>query len=235
MINNVGVGVAAAIVKPTREGSDQQGADWLRRCIIDGVYKSGQRLTETGLADEVGLSRSTMRTALLHLQSEGLVDRTAYSAWRVAALSADDARDVYELRAAIEGLAARRAARRPDYLTLDDLSSALDTLTSAVRARADAATVAAADMEFHAQIALLSNNKRLIAQYDRLRGIIHFYVRAVSMRATPKALIGEHTAIFDAIDKRDPGLAERLAIQHVETHGQRLENELWQESAQLHP
>ncbi len=122
---------------PRRKSSDRQAADWLRDAIVDGGYTPGARLTENALAEGTELSRSTMRTALLHLASEGLVVREAYSGWRVAELSAADARDVYNLRSALDGLAARHAALNVTDDGVVALKAALLDLVLAARERTD--------------------------------------------------------------------------------------------------
>src|SRR3546814_8490069 len=69
---------------------DRQAADWLREAIIDGRFTSGMKLTEVGLAGEVGLSRSTVRTALQRLCADGLVIQRPYSGWEIAPLRSEE-------------------------------------------------------------------------------------------------------------------------------------------------
>src|SRR3546814_20719104 len=86
----------------------------LFRSIIDGRFTSGMKLTEVGLAGEVGLSRSTVRTALQRLCADGLVIQRPYSGWEVAPLSREDANELYTLRHCLEGMAAKLAAQNID-------------------------------------------------------------------------------------------------------------------------
>lgn len=211
---------------PSRQSFDKQAAAWLRDAIIEGRYAPGERLTEIALSEEIELSRSTTRTALLHLAAEGLVVQEAYSGWRVAALSARDAHDVCALRSVLDGLAARTAAEQITTKGSDSLEAHLEQLVRQARNRSSARHLADADMAFHSHIVDLSGNRRLREQYDRLRGIVLLYVRATNLRSTSDVIVGEHTAIFDAIAAGDPRRAERLAIRHVMDHGAQLEAEL---------
>ncbi|SEE11354.1 DNA-binding transcriptional regulator, GntR family [Rhodococcus pyridinivorans] len=211
---------------PRRKSSDRQAADWLRDAIVDGGYTPGARLTENALAEGTELSRSTMRTALLHLASEGLVVREAYSGWRVAELSAADARDVYNLRSALDGLAARHAALNVTDDGVVALKAALLDLVLAARERTDVRRLADMDMAFHCQVVRMSGNARLEGEYDRLKSVVLRYVRATNLMASSETIISEHAAIFDAIAAGDPDLAEQLAIRHVLDHGEQLAQEL---------
>src|SRR5258706_2860212 len=89
---------------------EKQAASVLRERILSGEFLPGHRLVESWLAEQLGLSRGTVRAALSDLVHEGLVEQIAYTRWAVPALSAQDAWDVYTLRSALEGLAARLVA-----------------------------------------------------------------------------------------------------------------------------
>lgn len=211
---------------PRRKTSDRQAADWLRAAIVDGGHPPGARLTESGLAEQTELSRSTMRTALLHLAAEGLVVREAYSGWRVAELTADDARDVYQLRSALDGLAARHAAMNLTKEGVIALKAALLDLVLAVQDRSDKRRLADADMAFHRQIVAMSGNVRLATEYDRLKSVVVRYVSATNTRASADTIMNEHTAIYESIACGDADLAEQLAVRHVLDHGEILALEL---------
>ena len=92
---------------------DRQAADSIRAHILDGVLPAGARLLETQLAEELEVSRGTVRAALALLASEGLVTQVAFTRWQVSETSPRDAWEIYTLRAALEGLAAGLAALTP--------------------------------------------------------------------------------------------------------------------------
>jgi DNA-binding GntR family transcriptional regulator len=89
---------------------DWRAADMLRQQILSGGFPPGHRLTETVLANELDVSRGTVRAALRSLTYEGLVAQVAYSKWLVPELTPEDANEITTLHAALTGLAARLAA-----------------------------------------------------------------------------------------------------------------------------
>src|SRR5437867_8366947 len=92
----------------------------IRQAILDGRLEPGRRLKEEELARELGISRTPVREALLVLQAEGLVDAAPNRGAVVRAHDAVDLDDLYQLRALLEGYAARRAASR---ITLNQIAS----------------------------------------------------------------------------------------------------------------
>lgn len=93
----------------------------IRRAILDGTLRPGQRLTEEALARDLQISRTPVREALRVLQTEGLIESAPHQGSTVRAYATDDLEDMYELRALLEGYAARRAASRIDAEGLDKL------------------------------------------------------------------------------------------------------------------
>ncbi|OQP87471.1 GntR family transcriptional regulator [Rhizobium rhizosphaerae] len=102
--------------------------DRLRRAIISGLFEPGQRLVERTLCDQLGVSRSVIREVIRHLESEGLVDNVAKQGPTVARLSWDDARQIYEIRAALESTAVADCARRADEAVKLRLKTVLEEL-----------------------------------------------------------------------------------------------------------
>src|SRR5690349_8077725 len=88
--------------------------DKMRQAIVDQYFRPGQRLVERSLCDELGVSRTVVREALRHLETEGLVQTIAQQGPVVATIDADTARQVYEIRALLEGHAASGCAVRGD-------------------------------------------------------------------------------------------------------------------------
>src|SRR2546429_295825 len=97
---------------PLARNASLAATELIRDAIIDGRLSPGRRLKEEELARELGISRTPIREALLILQSEGLVEATPNRGATVRAHTVDDLDDLYQLRALLEGHAARRAAAR---------------------------------------------------------------------------------------------------------------------------
>jgi len=194
---------------------DRQAADWLRDAIIDGRFTSGMKLTEAGLAGEVGLSRSTVRAALQRLCADGLVVQRPYSGWEVAPLSREDANELYMLRYCLEGMAAKLAAQKIDDFGRKALVSALNTLER-VSATGDRRAIAEADLNVHETICALAKNKRLAAHLELLNQSILIYVMSTNQAMeSSTVLVSEHQELVNAIITGDADLSERLAKEHI--------------------
>lgn len=207
-----------------REPFDQQAADRLREKIIAGELEAGARLTETALAEEIGVSRSTMRTALLHLVAEGLVVRQAFSAWKVAPLTADDAWEVTTLRRGFDGLAAELAAVRIDDAGRSAMRAAIADIQDLVHGP-DRLALTYADAAFHRLIVELSGHDRLIRQHRLISGAALYYIARMDTNllfADEDEFVAGHQAIADAISSGDARRARAEAERHVEEYGRLL-------------
>ncbi len=194
---------------------DRQAADWLREAIIDGRFTSGMKLTEVGLAGEVGLSRSTVRTALQRLCADGLVIQRPYSGWEVAPLSHEDANELYTLRHCLEGMAAKLAAQNIDEPGRKALRGALEELKG-VSLSEDRRAIAEADLRVHKTICMVAKNKRLATHLELLNQSILIYVMSTNRAmADSTKLINEHQDLVDAIINGDVERSELLAKEHV--------------------
>lgn len=94
----------------------------MRDAILSAYFKPGERLVERTLCDELGVSRSIVREVLRHLETEGLVESIPHQGPVVATLDADKAAQIYEIRALLEGHAARLCAERADSALLERLA-----------------------------------------------------------------------------------------------------------------
>src|SRR5215813_87498 len=134
---------SAINLKLPKRRLDGQAADMLREQILSGRFAPGLRLVEATLADQLGVSRGTVRAALSELAHEGLVSQVAYTKWMVPELSAADAWELYSLRGSLEGLAARLATERRTADTVKTLADAYERLEAAVTTARRGAVAAA--------------------------------------------------------------------------------------------
>ena len=185
----------------------------LRRNILDGELPPGHRLRSDVLANELKVSRTPVREALRKLESEGLVDASR-SGLVVRQSSEEDLVEIFYLREALEGMAARLAAENATRAEIDELHALFEDM-EAVAARGDIALVRKLTGEFHLLVCRASHNKRLI---QSLQGLLDHVRQAQSstlyMPGRPADALKEHRALLRAIEKRDPDLAETLARQH---------------------
>jgi DNA-binding GntR family transcriptional regulator len=185
----------------------------LRRSILDGELPPGHRLRSDVLANELKVSRTPVREALRKLETEGLVDASR-SGLVVRQSSEEDLIEIFYLREALEGMAARLAAENATRAEIDELHALFEDM-EAVAARGDIALVRKLTGEFHVLVCRASHNKRLI---QSLQGLLDHVRQAQSstlyMPGRPADALKEHRALLRAIEKRDPDLAETLARQH---------------------
>lgn len=185
----------------------------LRRSILDGELPPGHRLRSDVLANELKVSRTPVREALRKLETEGLVDASR-SGLVVRQSSEEDLVEIFYLREALEGMAARLAAENATRAEIDELHALFEDM-EAVAARSDIALVRKLTGEFHLLVCRASHNKRLI---QSLQGLLDHVRQAQSstlyMPGRPADALKEHRALLRAIEKRDPDLAETLARQH---------------------
>lgn len=144
----------------------EDAADALRTQILAGGLPRGAHLVEARIARQFNVSRGPVREAFKLLRAEGLVEEEPRRGTFVVTLSSVDVREIYDLRAALEGRAARAIARRQDPATLDELRATLDAIAEAA-AVGDVREVARHDLEFHESICRLSGNARLHTTFQR--------------------------------------------------------------------
>src|SRR6476661_4534885 len=120
-----------ALATIERRSLDVQAATVIRQRIVAGDLAPGTRLTEMSLAEDLALSRGTIRAALQQLVREGLVDQVPYTGWAVVRLGPRDLWELYTLRESLEGLAARLAAQAIDAGNAARLVATFETLVAA--------------------------------------------------------------------------------------------------------
>ncbi len=197
-----------------RESLGETAYAAVRRWIADGAIAPGSSLREVELAEKLRISRTPVREALRRLQAEGLVQRDPRGGYTLFEFSADDLARVYEVREALEALAARLAARHRTRAQLGELADALEAMDGAV-ARGDDEELERLANAFHATIAEASGNWYLQEALASVRGILvrrrpksgPYTVRRKSMQA-------EHYQLYDALSAQDGERAEALMRAH---------------------
>jgi DNA-binding GntR family transcriptional regulator len=200
----------------------QDAADRIREQVLLGGYRQGQHLIEAKIADQLQISRGPVREAFKMLRAEGLLTEQPRRGTFVVSLTPQDVRDIYTLRAAIEGAAARLLCRHQD----DEATASLDRAVDAIGAAAtegDASAVAQADLAFHEQLCRLSGNQRLLETFRRyipaLRRLLRMDERTMSSIA---AVADQHRPVVAAIRAGDEDEAVRLVTEHCEQAGELL-------------
>lgn len=212
------------VTKVQKRSAEMQAADVLRAAIISGGIPLGARLTEISAAEQLGVARSTIRTALHHLVQDGLVIQIPYTGWTVMTLSSRDAWELYTLRVGLETLAAglvadKIAAGQGDAEVRSALDQAFRALQAACQTR-DSAIIAGADMALHKTILLLSGHRRLAEQFGRIEHQVLIYIRSSdALVAEPEQIIRQHQPLVDALLAGDRAAAIAALTTHIEEEG----------------
>ncbi len=198
----------------------------LREAIIQGRLKPGERLMEIQLAEEMGVSRTPIREAVRKLELEGFVVMVPRKGAYVAGISMKDIIDVFEVRAALEGLAAGLAAVRITPDELEGLERSLLAI-SEVSLKSDLEGIVDTDTSFHEMIYKASRNDRLFQIIIHLKEQIQrFRTTSLSQPGRSKDALDEHRKIVEAISERNAELAQVLAREHIENAEQSMLNAL---------
>jgi GntR family transcriptional regulator of gluconate operon len=198
----------------------EDAADRIREQILAGGFAQGEHLVESKIAEQLNISRGPVREAFKLLRAEGLLTEEPRRGTFVVSLTADDVREIYGLRAALEGRAARLLARRRDLETLDELRRLADQIDLAV-ATGDAVAVSRADLAFHEGLCELCGNSRILDVFRRyvptLRALLRLDERVLDSLDEVSL---QHRPFVDAIASGDENLAARLLIDHAELAGE---------------
>ena len=207
-------------LRPIRKKSAEvEAAEVLRNHVVSGGVPPGGRLTEMRLSEALGLSRTTVRTALHQLANEGLVVQMPYTGWSVTSLSSVDAWELYTLRGSLEALAARLLTENLDHDKIDQLHRALDALVGACK-KGDEVAIVDHDLKLHKLVVSLSGHRRVAEQYRLIEQQIRLYI-IWSDRLMPSSgdIIDTHRPIVEAIVAGDARAAEAILRDHNENAG----------------
>jgi len=197
----------------------------IRTGILDGSFPSGSPLREVALAGRYGVSRRTVREALLVLSDQGLVVHRYNAGAAVRSFDAEDITDLYRVRRMLE---VEGVGSLPEVsaAALACVGTAYDDLADAA-AGPDLIALARADMAFHGAVIALSGSARIDDFYQRI-GMQMTYAITILQRhdvaaaVPPERIVAEHRSIRDAVLDRDGHEARRLVLEHIGTYGHAL-------------
>ena len=187
----------------------------LRRAILRGELKPGERLMEIQLANKLGVSRTPIREAIRKLELEGLVLMIPRKGAEVAEITEKNLRDVLEVRCALEELAVQLACDRIDKRGVKELHEAADHFRDVLDSD-DITLIAQADEAFHDVIFTATDNGRLIQLLNNLREQMYRYrIEYLKKKECYPQLLAEHEAIIAAIEGHDKEKATEITGQHI--------------------
>jgi DNA-binding GntR family transcriptional regulator len=204
--------------KPLREVVSET----LREAIASGVLKPGERLMEIQLAEELGVSRTPVREAIRKLELEGFVIMIPRRGTYVADLSIKDINEVFEIRTALDVLAAGLAAERITDDELELMERILVQIGEYVD-KNELEPIVELDSQFHDILYRACRNDRLVGIINNLREqFTRFRTISMAFPGRIKNTLEEHSRLVEAIASREVDLAQQLAREHMENSEQTL-------------
>ena len=192
--------------------------DSIKSDIINGQLAQGTKIVESDLALKYGISRGPLREAIHRLEQIKLIVRVPHAGSRVVTLDIKMMQDIYTAREALEGMAARLAARLMPDADIDALSTLLDQHSDNINETAGKAYLQReGDIDFHYRIALASENRWI---QQNLHGELYQLIRMCRHQSgqfpsRAQTALDQHRQIANAIARRDEELAELLMRRHI--------------------
>jgi DNA-binding GntR family transcriptional regulator len=200
----------------TRLTAMERVCDEIRSAIISGAFPVGSRITEEMLAERLSVSRTPVRAALQRLASEGFIDMASHIGAVVKAWSPEEARQIYEVRARLEGMGARLAARNADNSDIARLSEIATAIAAEGVIGEGGRRRSELNRQFHLMILELSGNSHL---YRTAANLMHvgFLVQAYASFTARDAQRSDfdHFDLVAAIESRDADWAEAVMHAHI--------------------
>ncbi|MEZ2128044.1 MULTISPECIES: FCD domain-containing protein [unclassified Sinorhizobium] len=194
----------------------------IERVILGGEFAPGDHINEKELSLRFGISRGPVREALRSLDSSGLVEQIPNRGFFVRQLSAEQAFDVYDVRAALFGLAGKLLAERITDQKIERLKDFIAEMDEAIAAE-DSERYLKVNFAFHEFIVVSAGNATLAQQYLSLVKQLRLYrARNLMLGGSMHASHLEHHAMADALIRRDPASALATHTHHVEAAKERL-------------
>ncbi|MER5478537.1 GntR family transcriptional regulator [Streptomyces sp. NPDC002734] len=203
-------------VRPgTGEQAKQHALKLLRDAITQGEMAPAQRLVENELAEQFGVTRASIRAALIDLAAEGLVERIRNRGSRVRVVSVEEAVAITECRMVLEGLCAAKAAVEATEEQLDRLRRLGAAMSEAVAA-GESMTYSQLNRELHALLREYSGQSVADELLQRLNAQLVRHRFQLALRpGRPQRSLPEHLAIIDAVTARDPKAADQAVRVHL--------------------
>ncbi len=198
----------------------------LRDAIVEGQLAPGSKISEPELARTYGISRGPLREAIGRLEACGLVVRRANVGARVVTLSSAQLLEIFHIREALEGMAARLAALNMGDAEVSELRRLLDQHGEQIEQDSEHAYFQRdGDLDFHYRIVQGSHNERMIELlcndlYHLVR--LYRYQFGMASKRGPRAF-AEHVHIVDAIERRDSEMAELMMRAHIRASRENVE------------
>lgn len=200
-----------------KSGITEQVTDAIRKAIITGYYKPGQKLSEASLSEYYNVSRTPIREAFKQLSTENLVEIIPRVGTRVSKPSQEELSELFIVKEVLEGLAAKLLTIRQDQTIIKQLEQSVELMETAFETT-DYNKFIEANNEFHKYIRVGAENETLSNYIQQLVNQVaynSFVNLSIQQPNRFKNSLKEHQNILKAIKENNPDLAERLMKEHV--------------------
>jgi DNA-binding GntR family transcriptional regulator len=188
--------------------------EFFKQQILNGELNPGDRIVETKVARELGISQTPVREAIRQLSGEGVVTIALNKGPIVRTLDKSDVFEIYSLRAVIEGLAIRIATQIASDEAIADLEASFEKMKEKLHDES-IETLLADSLYIHQSIIKLSNHYRLIHTYESISFQIALVNRILGRESTKAKEVEQHLELVDALKQRDPDHAEKVMRRHI--------------------
>ncbi len=207
----------------------------LRKGILTGELKPGERLMEIHLANRLGVSRTPIREAIRKLELEGLVTMIPRRGAEVAQITEKSMKDVLEVRRALDALCAELACERISEEEKQRLKESCAEFERAIKTK-DATVIAKADVALHDIMVEATGNQRLVQLVNNLAEQMYRYrFEYIKDESQHERLVEEHRMIYDSILRKDCAAAAEAARMHIDNQERAVMRQIRLDNGQEQP
>lgn len=187
----------------------------IKQKILEGIYKPSEKLIESHLAKELGVSRNTIKKAFLMLEKEKLIELEENKGAKIKSFTLQEVNNYLEIRAALEGVIIRSAVPKIANEDLHALQEILDHMKSCIEGN-HLDEYSKLNKEFHQTIYKAAQNEQAVELVSMIKTqLIRYHFRTILVPGRNQSSFEEHTAIFNALQKRDADEAEAAIKRHI--------------------
>jgi DNA-binding GntR family transcriptional regulator len=215
MVGTVAEGAGSALVLAERRALRADVREAIVNALLGGEFAPGDRIVETRVAKQLGVSQSTVREALREIEQLGMVVSVPNRGVLVRPLTRRDVLEMYDMRALLEGFAARRAV---ELLTEADLAALSGMVDEMIRLgdAGDVREMIARDVAFHSRICRAANHGLLGRLWSAVNPHLWTYLAVRGLLDLPAGAVARrHEEVVAALASRDPDLAEQAMRTHL--------------------
>jgi DNA-binding GntR family transcriptional regulator len=196
--------------------ANQIAYDYIKDRILDGRFRPAQRLVEAQLAEDIGVSRNTVRKALLMIEQERLIIIEDNKGATVLSLDLDQILEYYEIRKYLELIVVGSAASEITDAQLQEMRSILDQMRELSKENSFD-SYSKCNRQFHDIIYTASHKPIAVGMIKEIKNqLIHFQIRTIMVPGRADSSLTEHESLLDALQKHDRDAAQKAIALHID-------------------